>query len=187
MAYRLLLFNALQRRPRNSILPVALFVAAAAILGSQANSVAAPPAANPFAGTWTYRSFRNTPDPVGDVSKDPSKLVAMLFAEAEWVVQDTQANAFKGELRFSPTDVMDLTGTITPATASSPARVHINGKGRPGTSTAQLFYDYDGALAMKWPNGINQRPAIVGSVIRVKAHDGSPAGYVASFIAVKRD
>jgi hypothetical protein len=142
---------------------------------------------NPFAGDWTYRSFRNTPDPVGDVSKDPSKLVQMLFAEAEWVIQDTNDGSFKGELRFGPQDVMDLTGTFTAESSTCPAQFHISGKGRPGTSTSQLFYDYQGYLVPKWPNGVDQRTAIVGSVIRVKPHDGSPAGYVASFIVVKRD
>src|SRR2546426_1730637 len=96
---------------------------------------------NPFAGDWTYRSFRNVPEPVGDVSTDPSKLVKMLFAEAEWVVQDTSDGSFKGELRFGPQDVMDLTGAITPETSTCPAKFHISGKGRPGTSTSQLFYD----------------------------------------------
>ena len=145
------------------------------------------PMANPFSGHWTYRSFRNDPTPVGDVTKDPSKLVKLLFAEAEWVVEDTKDGSFKGQLQFDPSSVMDLTGKITPAHGGDPARFHINGKGRPGTSTEKLFYDYDGALAYQWPNGINQTPAIVGSVIRVKPHDGAPAGYVASFIAVKRD
>jgi hypothetical protein len=59
------------------------------------------------------------------------------------------------------------------------------GKGRPGTSTEHLFYDYDGSLTEPWPDGVNQVPAITGSVIRVKPHDGKPAGLVASFIAVK--
>jgi len=41
-------------------------------------------------------------------------------------------------------------------------------------------------LAHTWPNGIDQVPALVGSVIRAKPHNGSPAGVVASFIAVKQ-
>lgn len=143
--------------------------------------------ANPFAGHWTYRSFRNNQEPVGDVTTDPSKLVKLLFAEADWVVQDTGNNSFKGELRFGPQDVMDLTGKVMAGSARCPARVHINGKGRLGTSTEHLFYDYDGELAYHWPNGVDQRPAIVGSVIRVKPHDNAPAGYVASFIAVRQD
>ena len=146
-----------------------------------------PKVANPFAGNWTYRSFRNNPEPVGDVDQDPSKLVKLLFAEAEWVVENTPGNVFKGELRFGPQDVMDLRGTITKATATCPVRVHIVGQGRPGTSTEKLFYDYEGSLVSLWPNGVDQRRAIVGSVIRVKPHDSAPAGYVASFIAVKRD
>ena len=41
-----------------------------------------------------------------------------------------------------------------------------------------------------WPEAkelwANQVPALVGSVIRAKPHDGAPAGFVASFIAVKQ-
>jgi hypothetical protein len=142
---------------------------------------------SPFVGHWTYRSFRNDPDPVGDVQRDPQKLVKLLFAEAEWVIEETNDRSLKGQLVFGPDQVMDLTGVIRPASKSHSARVHINGKGRPGTATEHLFYDYDGELAFTWPNGVDQRPAIVGSVIRVKPHDGGAAGYVASFIAVKRD
>ncbi len=79
---------------------------------------------------------------------------------------------------------MDLNGVIT-TLVGSPPHVHIVGKGRPGTSTEHLFYDYDGALTRHWPNGVKQVAAITGSVIRVKPHDGEPAGLVASFIAVK--
>lgn len=136
---------------------------------------------NPFAGTWTYRSFLNNPALTGG---DPNKLAKLLFAEATWTVQDTAANVFQGQLSFGPNDTMDLTGVIT-TTAGSPPHVHIVGKGRPGTSTEHLFYDYDGSLTETWPNGVNQVPAITGSVIRVKPHDGQPAGLVASFIAVK--
>ena len=140
--------------------------------------------ANPFAGSWTYRSFRNDPQPVGD---DPSKLEKLLFAEGELVAESTTDGTFKGELRFDANSVMDLRGKVTPSHGGSPARVHIVGKGRPNTPTQDYFYDYDGVIAYKWPNGVNQVPAIVGSVIRVKPHGGSPAGYTASFIAVKRD
>jgi hypothetical protein len=37
-----------------------------------------------------------------------------------------------------------------------------------------------------WPNGVDQRPAIVGSVIRMVPHSNGQAraGYIASFIAV---
>jgi hypothetical protein len=136
---------------------------------------------NPFAGTWTYRSFLNNPAPVGD---DPSKLQALLFAEAVWTVKDSADTIFDGELSFGPTDIMDLKGVVTPAQDGRPAHAHIVGTGRAGTSTENLFYDYDGSLTEHWPNGVNQVAAITGSVIRVKPHDGGAAGLVASFIAV---
>ena len=137
---------------------------------------------NPFAGTWTYRSFLNNPAPTGG---DPTKLQQLLFAEAVWTLKDAAATVFDGELSFGAGSVMDLKGVITPATGGSAAHVHIVGTGRPGTSTAQLFYDYDGSLTEHWPNGVKQIAAITGSVIRVKPHDGGAAGLVASFIAVK--
>jgi hypothetical protein len=137
---------------------------------------------NPFAGVWTYRSFLNNPIPVGN---DPTKLEALLFAEAVWTVKDAPATVFEGELSFGPDNVMDLSGVVTPAYEGVAARAHIVGKGRTGTSTEQLFYDYDGSLTEHWPNGVNQVPAITGSVIRIRPHDGQPAGLVASFIAVK--
>lgn len=137
---------------------------------------------NPFAGTWTYRSFLNDPAPVGN---DAAKLEALLFAEGVWTVKDAPATVFAGELSFGPGNVMDLNGVVSTAHDGVTPHAHIVGKGRPGTSTEHLFYDYDGSLTEQWPNGVNQLPAITGSVIRVKPHDGNPAGLVASFIAVR--
>ena len=137
---------------------------------------------NPFAGTWTYRSFLNNPTLVGN---DPAKLESLLFAEATWAVKDTPPDVFDGELSFGPSNVMDLKGVVTTAHDRVPAHVHIVGRGRAGTSTEHLFYDYDGSLTEHWPNGVNQVSAITGSVIRVQPHDGESAGLVASFIAVK--
>jgi hypothetical protein len=137
---------------------------------------------NPFAGTWTYRSFLNNAAPVGN---DPAKLKVLLFAVGAWTVKDAPATAFEGELSFGTGNVMDLKGIVTPARDGVTAHTHIVGTGRPGTPTEDYFYDYDGSLTEQWPNGANQVPAVTGSVIRVKPHDGHPAGLVASFIAVK--
>ena len=60
----------------------------------------------------------------------------------------------------------------------------------------EWIYDYQGYLIPHWPNGVDERPAIVGSVIRTIPHSGSappgggpppinPAGVVASFYAVR--
>jgi hypothetical protein len=45
-------------------------------------------------------------------------------------------------------------------------------------------------FALVWESSgesrVNQVPAFLGTVIRVKPHNGAPAGYVESFISVKR-
>jgi hypothetical protein len=81
---------------------------------------------------------------------------------------------------------LDLEGTIRPASEGVPATIEIAGRGRAGTPTDGWEYDYFGFLAHQWPKGVNQVPALVGTVIRAKPHDGAPAGYVASFVAVKQ-
>lgn len=137
---------------------------------------------NPFAGTWTYRSFVNNPEPTNG---DPHKLQALLFAEGQWIVEDTPGTGLIGTLSFGADAVMDLKGTVLPAQPGLPARLHVVGSGRPGTSTEHYFYDYDGALTEHWPNGVGQIAAFTGSVIRVQPHNGEAAGLVASFITVK--
>ena len=82
--------------------------------------------------------------------------------------------------------VLHVEVTVQPtAQGGAPSRAII-GTGRANTPTAGWEYDYYGYLAYRWPNGVNQVPALVGSVIRAKPHNGAPAGFVASFIAVKQ-
>jgi hypothetical protein len=81
--------------------------------------------------------------------------------------------------------VLDLDGKVQCDTQTSSVTIKVVGLGRAGTPTDGWEYDYHAGLAYEWPNGINQTAAFVGSVIRAKPHDGQPAGYVASFIAVK--
>jgi hypothetical protein len=139
-----------------------------------------------LAGKWTYRSFHNDPAPVAD---DPDtaaqKALALIFAEAVFTFEIPTETTLKGALDW-PGGGLDLQGTISPDTAGAGPLVAIVGTGRPGTGTAGWEYDYRGQLAYQWRNGVRQVPALVGSVIRAKPHGGAPAGYVASFIAVKR-
>ena len=74
----------------------------------------------------------------------------------------------------------------------SPAQVRFQGKGLVGGE--EWIYDYIGWVVPVWPNSTarQQRPALVGSVVRTIPHssgDGgvAPAGFVASFYAVKVD
>ncbi|WP_162561114.1 hypothetical protein [Methylobacterium terrae] len=77
--------------------------------------------------------------------------------------------------------VLDLSGGVVAG-----GDVALVGLGRDATPTAGWQYDYRFAPAHRWPNGVNQVPALVGTVIRAKPHDGAPAGTVASFIAVRQ-
>jgi hypothetical protein len=139
------------------------------------------PLTNVLLGKWTYRSFLSNPDPsvpfndlefgVGTIRIDPSA-----------------TNEFKG-LIYGPGWELTLKGSTT---WGNPFEVRFQGKGV--VSGAEWIYDYIGYVVKPWPNGVNQRPAIVGSIVRTIPHptgqDGNstaPAGVVAQWIAVKRD
>lgn len=137
-------------------------------------------------GVWTYRSFRNRPEPVQNLQQ-------ILFGEGELQIETEPDGKFTDStLNFGPDLPMVLSGgvlaTDQPAGQQRPVAVHFQAAGVTGTQTEGWVYEYIGYLVPDWPNGIDQRPAIVGSVIRVVAHSGgqASAGYVASFVAVKR-
>lgn len=132
-----------------------------------------------LAGKWTYRSFHNNPTPVGT---DPTTALALFFAEATFAFEVSSPTLIKGEIDWG-SGGLDLEGTIA---VGSPLTVAIVGMGRPGTQTDGWRYDYFGHDSHTWPNGVNQVPAIVGSVIRVNPHGAAQAGYTASFIAVRQ-
>jgi hypothetical protein len=133
-------------------------------------------------GAWTYRSFRNDPAPVGG---DPKKALALFFAEAEFRFEAVTDTEFKGVVDWA-SGGLDLTGTLRPGNADTPVAFAIVGIGRPGTETGGWEYDYNGCLSYQWTKGDNQVPSLVGSLIRARPHNGAPAGYTASFIAVKK-
>jgi len=146
-------------------------------------SVSAPSAPTDLlAGKWTYRSFNNDPT---SVDGDPNKALALFFAEAVFTFAIPSTTTLIGAIDWSGGG-LDLAGAVEPGGDGLGPIVTITGTGRPGTDTDGWEYDYFGQLAHVWPNGVNQRPAIVGSVIRAKPHNGAPAGYVASFVAVKQ-
>jgi hypothetical protein len=135
-----------------------------------------------LAGKWTYRSFNNDP---ALVDGDPNKALALFFAEAVFTFAIPSPTTLTGAIDWTGGG-LDLAGCIAPGDDGLGPIVTITGTGRAGTDTEGWEYDYFGQLAHTWPNGVNQRPAIVGSVIRAKPHNGAPAGYVASFVAVKQ-
>jgi hypothetical protein len=136
---------------------------------------------DPFAGQWTYRSFINDPNEVGD---DAQKALALIFGEGQLTIEESRFGDFKGVVSFGESYILDLKGW---AAYGTPFTARFQGVGRKGTQAEGWIYDYLGYLVPNWPNGVDQKAAIVGSVIRTVPHSNgqAKAGYVASFIAVK--
>lgn len=135
--------------------------------------------ANPFVGSWTYRSFLNDPD----VNKAFNDLE---FGRGTIVIEaDTPVQSLKGTIG-GPGWSLTLKGARA---YGNPMNARFQGVGN--VNGEQWIYDYEGYLVPDWPNGVGQIPAIVGSVIRTIPHSGSqpgtvnPAGVVCSFYAVK--
>lgn len=175
---------------------LALGFAAATLVASGSDALAQSrsvprPLARPFsirtawsiAGTWVYRSYLNRPDVM--VGSDPQTALSLLFGEGVMTLQTPSAGQVTGTFDMGGGYVLDLSGTVT--TVNGRLWVHLKGPGRAGTPTAGWEYDYDGAVTERWPQGVNQIPAITGTVLRAKPHGACcPAGFTASFIAVKK-
>jgi hypothetical protein len=136
----------------------------------------------PLAGTWTYRSFLNDPDPAKAFND-------LQFAVADVTIQEAEFGVLSGRLSFGD-DYLKLTGTIT---YGNPFALRFQGVGAtPGTieDGHPWVYDYQGYVAPAWPNGLlDNPPAIVGTIVRTVPHSQgkAKAGFVASFIALRRD
>jgi hypothetical protein len=129
-----------------------------------------------LAGTWTYRSFLNDPDLSADFN-------ILEFGRGNIAVAAAPMGVFKGRI-FGPGWSLDLNGAIG---YGNPWSVRFQGKGI--VVGEEWIYDYTGVVVPPWPNGIDQRPAMVGSIVRTIPHSSSagsvaPAGVVCSWIAV---
>jgi len=135
---------------------------------------------NPFVGSWTYRSLLNDPN----VNTDFQNLE---FGRGTIEITEAPMQILQGTIG-GPGWSLALKGSREYGT---PMRVRFQGVGMVGGE--EWIYDYEGYLVSHWPNGVQQRLAIVGSVIRTIPHSGgqpgtvAPAGVVASFYAVKTD
>ena len=135
---------------------------------------------NPFVGSWTYRSFLNDPD-IGKAFND------LEFGRGTIVIDEAPMQILEGTIG-GPGWSLTLKGARA---YGNPMYARFQGKGL--VSGEEWIYDYEGYLVPHWPNGVDQRPAIVGSVIRTIPHSGggqgtvNPAGVVCSFYAVRAD
>jgi hypothetical protein len=137
---------------------------------------------NPFVGSWTYRSLLNDTD-LSTAFND------LEFGAGTIVIEDMPMQLLKGTIGGTGWS-LDLKGSRQYGT---PMRVRFQGKGV--INGEEWIYDYEGFLVPAWPNGVQQVPAMVGSIVRTVPHSGSapkggpppinPAGVVASWYAVK--
>jgi hypothetical protein len=156
-----------------------------------------------LAGQWTYRSYRNDAAVLVNADTDPAvqaltpiygdgvttaasamKALDLIFGEGIITFDPPAGNALTGNLDMGGGLVLDFKGTMQIA-PSGDIGIAVIGTGRAGTKTDGWEYDYKATTAPKWPNGVDQVPTLVGTVIRAKPHNGAPAGVVASFIAIK--
>lgn len=153
------------------------------ICQSEAQTVSRPPGPldETLLGKWTYRSFRSNPAQGTPVDQ-------LLFAEGTIEIQSTANGIATGTFDFGPGYQMQFRGSLN---YGNPATLQFQAKGT-SDATKDWLYDYRGYLVLEWPHSVDQRPALVGSVIRSAPHAAgnggvAPAGVVASWIAVKQD
>lgn len=139
----------------------------------------AEPNSGILVGNWTYRSFLNDPDlstPFNDLE----------FGRGTIQIAAAPMNEFRGTIG-GPGWQLQLKGSIN---YGNPFTVRFQGKGVIGGE--EWIYDYIGYVVRPWPNGVDQRMAMVGSIVRTIPHSSgsggtSPAGVVCSWIAVRQD
>ncbi len=156
-------------------------------------------------GKWTYRSYRNRADIIVNADAEPSvqalgaiygqevetanaalKALSLVFGEGIMTFDPPSGSSISGNLDMGGGFVLDLKGTMQPLAGAGILALEIFGTGRAGTPTENWEYDYKAFMTPKWPNGVNQIPAFVGTVIRAKPHGSAPAGVVASFVSIKQ-
>jgi hypothetical protein len=134
-------------------------------------------------GIWTYRSFANAQDAVGNFDR-------LKVWEAELYLEILGGNRIYGHLGERPAvatgnePFLLVEGEVIPG---NPVTVKWRARGTSHPEVVGWIYDYTGYLTPDWPDAPRQRPAIAGTVTRTVAHGAAPAGSVYSFVAVKHD
>jgi hypothetical protein len=117
-------------------------------------------------GEWTYRSFVSNPD----VSVDFNDLE---FGRGTIAILDRPFGTVGGTIG-GPGWSLSLSGSLN---YGDPYSLRFQGTGVVGGE--EWIYDYAGYVVKPWPNGVDQVPAMVGSVIRTIPHSGTSQGTVA--------
>lgn len=133
-------------------------------------------------GKWTYRSYHNSSELIAG---DPQKALDLLFGEGVFEFTPVTYVKFNGMFDMGGDYRLELQAELNPIEDRSTVDIAITGRGIAGTPTEGWQYDYRGTFGHRWDDGVDQVPSFVGTVIRTKAHGSAPAGYAASFIAVR--
>ena len=128
-----------------------------------------------FTGIWSYRSLLNNPDLTVEFSD-------LRFGLADLVLKEPAPGTVTGTIGGDGWSLV-LNGWQA---NGSPNTVRFQGVGDIGGE--KWIYDYLGYLSPHWLNGVDQVPAIVGTIVRSAPHSAGEAraGLVASWYAVKR-
>ncbi|PZF73707.1 hypothetical protein [Taibaiella soli] len=139
---------------------------------------------NQYLGTghWAYRSFKNDPDLSHDLTQGDNTYCPE-FGQGILKLVTHPDGTLTGTIG-GPGWELKLQGSVQ---LGNPATLWFRGSGV--VSGAPWIYDYLCYVVPHIPEGVDQVPALVGSVTRAIAHPGgdgktNPAGVVASFFAV---
>ena len=128
-----------------------------------------PPLTWESSGSWTYRSFRN--NATYPYLTAPPTAHGLILQEALFKLETPTDTTLQGTIEWQGGG-LDLRGT------DRGSGFDIVGTGRPGTDTNGWEYRYDGYLISPLPHANDERPTLVGSVIRAKPHGDRKAGEV---------
>ena len=132
-----------------------------------------------FNGSWTYRSLMNDPD--WKLSFD-----RLQFASAIMDLKTFGKDSITGILYWADNPKRGLTIKGKYYYQDTVTCYSLVGTGTVSLGTPGWQYDYKGTIVPKWPNGVKQADALVGSTVRTKPHNGAPAGFVATTYMVRR-
>ena len=134
-------------------------------------------------GQWTYRSYHNSPDLV-NVQADLA--LRLIFGEGVMRITQSSSGYASGKFDMGGGFELALVGSTLSGPSGAIKEFELTGRGIAKSPTDGWQYDYRGIITHTWPNGVDQVPTLIGTVIRALPHGSAPAGYVASFICVKR-
>ena len=148
-----------------------------------------PDWASGLTGSWIYRSFHNNATLVYGTA--PPTANGLILQEAVFKLETPTSTTLRGTIEL-PGGVLDIRrGDLPAREGGEPPRFAFVGTGRSGTQTDGWEYSYDGHLTRNWAkppdaNRVDQRPALVGSVIIRAVPFPAASGGVYPFIAVKQ-